>query len=116
MVVLESMKSESDELEEVKSIGPMNSQAYSIIEISHIDFIFKDPQVKANDCDLVIQILHPIRQGSIKARSVCQQHTSILSIFSLKKSLSMSKSCEDNEEHATNLKFICWIFDFGGHL
>ena len=54
----ESMKSDVDEPEEVKSIGSMYSQADPVIEIPHIDFIFGDQQVKGNDCDLVKQILH----------------------------------------------------------
>ena len=106
MLVQESKKSESDEPEDIKSIGLMYSQANPIIEIPYSDFIFGDLQVKVNDCDLVIQILHPIIQGSIQARSVHQQHPSIRSISNLKKSFSMSKSCEENEEHPTNQKFI----------
>lgn len=101
VVEQESMKSESNEPEEVKSIGPMYSQANPVIEISQIYFIFGDPQVKVNDCHLVIQILHPIIRGSIQSRSIHRQHPSILFISSLKKSFPMSNS--------SNQKFICWF-------
>ena len=52
-VVQESMKSESDEPKDVKSISPMYWQADPIIEIPHIDLVFGDQQVKVNDCDPV---------------------------------------------------------------
>ena len=64
------MKSKSDELEEVKLIGPMHSQADPIIEVPHIGFMFGGPQLNVNDCDLVIRILHPIIQASTQAISV----------------------------------------------
>ena len=55
---MSDVREENAMVEEVTSIGPMYLQADPIIEIPHIDFIFGDPQLKVNDCDLVIQIMH----------------------------------------------------------
>ena len=104
---------------EIKSIVTVVSQEDQVVEVPHIDFIFRDRQWKLDDCTRIWQILRLqslMGRAHIRAQCRYRKKWQFRSTSRRKNKLCQtSKSCQENEVHEKNQKFVQLIFDPGRH-
>ena len=91
-----------------------------VVEVPHIDFIFRDRPSFLEDCDPLVQNqeLQPLMVRShIQAKARHQTNGYVEPTFNWKRrSYKTSKPCKEDGDQPANQKFIRWISDLSGHL